>query len=310
MKITTSTGYSFHQLGQRNNQEDSRFPDKNISQPGQQFFVVCDGVGGSEMGELASSIVAKHFGKKLSKMNFNEEFTDEKMLEVLDDAYIALDNAATDENRDMGTTLTMVCFHVKGCVMAHIGDSRIYQIRPNEGVVYRSDDHSLVNQMVHLGQITPEEAINHPHNNVITRCMGPTNDDQRRSMATVFRTSNVKAGDYLVLCSDGVLSCITDDELIDLLGSDLSDEAKVAEMARRCHDSSDNNTAWVVRVDNVVLTPEEQELQLQHESNNGDSANDSGDTHPNDNVMMSMSELESVTRGKKTLMGRIKSIFN
>ena len=109
MKITTATGYSFHQLGQRDNQEDSRYPDKNISQPGQQFFVVCDGVGGSDMGELASSIVASRFGKKLGKMNLNEEFTDEKMLEVLDDAYIARDNAATDENRDMGTTLTMGC---------------------------------------------------------------------------------------------------------------------------------------------------------------------------------------------------------
>ncbi|MBR5639654.1 MAG: serine/threonine-protein phosphatase [Muribaculaceae bacterium] len=304
MKITTATGYSFHQLGHRENQEDSRFPDVDECRMGQMFFMVCDGVGGSEKGEQASGIVASHFGKKLSKMDLNEEFTDEKMLEVLDDAYIALDDAADDSNRDMGTTLTMLCFHKGGCVMAHIGDSRIYQIRPLKGIIYRSDDHSLVNQLVRAGQITPEEAINHPQSNIITRCMGPTNPDQRRSMATVCYSSNVKEGDYFVLCSDGVLGCITDDELVDLLDSPLTDEEKVAQLADICAESSDNNTAWVVRIEDVELTPEEQEYAQ------NDVEFSPGSTHPCSNVIMSIRDLESVTRGKSTFMSRFRKLFS
>ena len=296
MKINTATGYSFHQIGQRDNQEDALYPYAGKSRRGQMFFVVCDGVGGSEKGELASNIVASRFGKKLSKMNLNEEFTDEKMLEVLDDAYIALDDAATDDNRDMGTTLTMLCFHSRGCVMAHIGDSRIYHIRPLEGIIYRSDDHSLVNQMVRAGQISPEEAINHPQSNVITRCMGPTNPDQRRSMATVYYSSNVMAGDY----------CITDDELIELFDSNASDEEKVTELANLCSHSSDNNTAWVVRIESVELTPEEQAVanKLSERSSNGS-------TTPNDTVFSAIRDLESVTRSSNsTLMSRFKKLFS
>lgn len=313
MKILTAKGYSFHQIGERDNQEDSRYPNTDVSQPGQMFFVVCDGVGGSEKGELASSIVASRFGKRLSKMNFNEEFTDNHMLAVLDDAYIALDAAADDSNRDMGTTLTFLCFHVKGCVMAHIGDSRIYHIRPQEGILYRSDDHSLVNQMVRAGQLTPEEAINHPHRNVITRCMSPTNDDQRRSMATVFRTTNVKEGDYFVLCSDGVVSCIADDELVGLLEKEESDEKKVEELAKLCDDSADNNTAWVVRINKVEYTDQEQEaLDAASKKATDDKADsdDEVDTLRKENSDISMSELESVTRGKKTFFGRLRGIFD
>ena len=309
MKITTATGYSFHQLGQRPNQEDARFPDADTSRPGQMFFVVCDGVGGSEKGEVASNIVATRFGKKLAKMNLNEEFTDEMMLEVLDDAYIALDNAATDDNRDMGTTLTMLCFHACGCVMAHIGDSRIYQVRPGDGIIYRSDDHSLVNQLVHAGQITPEEAIDHPQSHIITRCMGPTNPDQRRSMATVFYSSNVVEGDYFVLCSDGVLQCVTDNELFNLFDSTMSDEEKVAQLADLSSKSSDNNTAWVVRVESVELSDEEQKA-ARRDTERAAERTPGSSTHPSDGVIATIRDLESVTRGKTTLISRFRKLFS
>lgn len=294
-------------MGKRDNQEDSLYPRQPMSRPGQKFFVVCDGVGGSEDGELASSIVAAHIGKKLSKMNLNEVFNDEKMLEVLDDAYIALDNAATDDNRDMGTTLTMLCFHAGGCVMAHIGDSRIYQIRPHQGIIYRSDDHSLVNQLLRAGHITAEEAINHPQSNVITRCMSPTFPDQRRSMATVYYTSDVREDDVFVLCSDGVLHCITDDELVQLLlDPAMSDSEKVAELARICVHSSDNNTAWVVRVDDVELSPSEMPTT---EHSDGQPAHDGTSTITT--MVSSIKDLESVTRGSKsTFMTRFKKLFS
>lgn len=304
MNIFTAAGYSFSQVGGRNYQEDSRFPDTNTVKAGQKFFVVCDGVGGSEKGEVASSVVATAIGKQMSKYNLQQEFTDAQLLDTLDAAYIALDLAVDGTNNDMGTTMTFVCFHGKGCTMAHIGDSRIYHVRPGEGILYRSDDHSLVNQMVHSGQLTPEQAIDHPQSNVITRCMSPTEDDQRRSMATVFHTSNIKAGDYLLLCTDGVHHCITDEDLVKLLESSDADDKKLSILADQCKDSSDNNTAWLVRVESVQNAEADEQEDVLTES-----VEPKTDTVPSKKSLMSMTEIESVKRGKKSLIAKIRSIF-
>ena len=293
MKITTTTSYSFHQQGARGNQEDSRYPNVDTMPAGQRIFIVCDGVGGSEHGEVASQLVASTMGKQLEAVDLDLGLTDDQLLDALDEAYIALDNAATSDQDDMGTTLTLACFHAGGATLAHIGDSRIYHIRPGEGIMYRSDDHSLVNQMVHNGQLTPEEAVNHPQSNVITRCMGPTAVDQRRSMATVFHTTNVEAGDYVMLCSDGVLHCISDDELVTLLEGDDSDEAKVIEMARLSAGSSDNNTAWLVRIESVQRDANEESQSVYINDAENDTMRSQGSA-------IWMSELASERRGKQS----------
>ena len=304
MDIITDRAYSFSQLGQRDNQEDARFPDTDTAAAGQRYFVVCDGVGGSDKGEDASRLVATTIGRQMQKLDLTQEFTDDRLLDVLDHAFIALDEAADKRHADMGTTLTMVVFHAAGCTMAHIGDSHIYHIRPGEGIVYRSDDHSLVNQMVHSGMLTPDEAVNHPQSNVITRCMEPTRSDQRRSMATVFRTRDIRQGDYVLLCTDGVLHCISDEELVALVEGDRNCQEKMRTLADRCKDSTDNNTAWMVRVDQVRLTLAEQSAAQQARTVNNN------DTLPTGTGMMSMTEIESVRRGKKSLLARIKNVFN
>lgn len=252
MEIQLNTAYSFCQQGRRNYQEDSRFPDADSTTGSQRFFVVCDGVGGCEKGEVASQTVCQAMGKAMKGINFSVDFSNSHFHKVLDVAYHALDKIADDSNRDMGTTMTFVCFHAGGCTMAHIGDSRIYQIRPTEGIIYRSDDHSLVNSLVHNGMLTPDEANSHPQRNVITRYMEAVEADQNRCTATVMRTEDIKAGDYFLLCTDGVLHCITDDELQQLLLSEKSDEEKMKNLADICLDSEDNNTAWLVSVRKVI----------------------------------------------------------
>ena len=123
MDIITDRAYSFSQLGQRDNQEDARFPDTDTAAAGQRYFVVCDGVGGSDKGEDASRLVATTIGRQMQKLDLTQEFTDDRLLDVLDHAFIALDEAADKRHADMGTTLTMVVFHAAGCTMAHIGDT-------------------------------------------------------------------------------------------------------------------------------------------------------------------------------------------
>ena len=252
MDIKLNQAYSFHQKGQRDYQEDSRFPDADAPDLSQHFFVVCDGVGGCDKGEVASKTVCESFGSSMKHFDYSQDFTNADFSRVLDAAYNALDAKVNDSNREMATTLTFVCFHGGGCTMAHIGDSRIYHIRPDEGILYRSDDHSVVNNLVHNGMLSPEQALNHPQSNVITRYMESVDSDQNRCMATVMRTVDVADGDYFFLCTDGVLHQVTDEELVDILSSDESDKVKMQQIAKMSEDSEDNNTAYLVSVAQVV----------------------------------------------------------
>jgi len=251
MKVTIGQPYSFHQLGKRDNQEDARFPDEDKPQNPAPFFVVCDGVGGCEKGEVASNAVCKAFAKALAKTDWNGDFANDDFKVALNEAYDSLNDMANKDNADMATTLTFVCFHAGGCLVAHIGDSRIYHIRPNAGILYRSEDHSLVNALVHSGNLTPEEAERHPQSNVITRYIGITKDGQERSNATVMRITDIQAGDYFFLCSDGVLESVSDKTLLDILSMPMTDEEKMGNIARLCQDSHDNNTAYLIPIASV-----------------------------------------------------------
>jgi protein phosphatase len=301
MEIQLNAAYSFCQRGRRDYQEDSRYPDVDNTTGSQRFFIVCDGVGGCEKGEVASQTVCQAMGKAMKGVNLGIDFTNNHFHNVLDAAYHALDKIADDSNRDMGTTMTFVCFHAGGCTMAHIGDSRIYQIRPSEGIIYRSDDHSLVNSLVHNGMLTPDEANSHPQRNVITRYMEAVEADQNRCTATVMRTEDVKAGDYFLLCTDGVLHCISDDELQLLLLSDKSDEEKMKELAGICLDSEDNNTAWLISIQSVTPTEE------------ADSDNDATESEATKRLTMKtrqQEEIESVQAKNTQLKKWFNKIFN
>lgn len=301
MDIQLNTAYSFCQQGQRDYQEDSRYPNADSISGTQRFFVVCDGVGGCEKGEVASQTVCQAIGKVMAGTDFNSDFTNQHFHKVLDAAYNALDKIVNDENRDMGTTMTFICFHAGGCTMAHIGDSRIYQIRPSEGIIYRSDDHSLVNSMVHNGMLTPDEADTHSERNVITRYMEAVEADQNRCMATVMRTEDVKAGDYFLLCTDGVLHCISDDELLDLLSGKESDEEKMLTLAEKSKDSEDNNTAWLISIQSVTQT---------EESDSDDDTTESATTKRLTMKARQQEEIESVQAKNNQLKKWFNKIFN
>lgn len=302
MDIRLKTAYSFHQQGRRDHQEDSRFPDVEQASDKQRFFVVCDGVGGSEKGEVASGTVCRAIGRFMSDVDFSCDFTNDAFHQLLDASYDALDKAANRENKEMATTMTFVCFHAGGCTMAHIGDSRIYQIRPSEGILYRSDDHSLVNSMVRNGMITPEEAQEHPQRNVITRFMEPVDADQNRCMATVMRTMDVRSGDYFLLCTDGVLHCISDDLLLQILTGDESDEMKMRQLAELSKESEDNNTAWLISIADVIngVSPGRTAENIVNEK--------TSNTKRMPTYPRNLEEIESVQTKRRKLVGWLKSL--
>lgn len=255
MVISLFQPYSFCQMGQRSNQEDCRLPDADTMSDSQFFFAVCDGVGGCDDGEIASRSVCEGFKEALEGTDWSEPFTVDDFQCALTEAYERLDGAANETgNRDMATTLAFVCFHGNGCLAAHIGDSRIYQIRPGAGVVYRSSDHSQVNNLVHAGVISPDKAETSAQRTVISRYMEPISEEMPRCMATVFQTSDIQADDYFFLCSDGVLECVDDEMLCSIVCTQGSDEKKCRQIARLCEQSKDNNTAYLIHIAGVDAT--------------------------------------------------------
>lgn len=243
--------YALNEMGQRQNQEDSIFPAKNQSGTDTHFFLVCDGMGGHENGEVASQTVCESFGAFLKTIS-PEDFNRAVFEQALSFAYDELDKKDTlsSGKSKMGTTLTFLHLSENEAFLAHIGDSRIYQLRTENGeakIIHKTSDHSYVNELLLAGVITEEEAKTHPKKNVITRAMQPHLEN--RFDADIDTITNVKAGDCFFLCSDGVLESLSDEELMQIVSENPSDEAKIQAIANLCSTNSrDNFSAYLVPV--------------------------------------------------------------
>lgn len=248
--------YNLQELGQRTNQEDSLFPALGKSTSDDRLFVLCDGMGGHEKGEVASATVCATLSRViLSAWHPGEVLSDELFLQALSAAYDALDAKDNGEERKMGTTLTFLCLHASGATVAHIGDSRIYQLRPaskntSARIVFRTQDHSLVNDLVKIGEITEEEAKHHPQKNVITRAMQPC--QEHRAKADIAHLTDILPGDYFYMCSDGMLEEASDENILNIITkSNATDEQKLEMLRNVTEENKDNHTAHLIHIDKV-----------------------------------------------------------
>lgn len=248
--------YNLQELGQRTNQEDSLFPALGKSTSDDRLFVLCDGMGGHEKGEVASATVCETLSRViLSAWHPGEVLSDELFLQALSAAYDALDAKDNGEERKMGTTLTFLCLHAGGATVAHIGDSRIYQLRPaskntSARIVFRTQDHSLVNDLVKIGEITEEEAKHHPQKNVITRAMQPC--QEHRAKADIAHLTDILPGDYFYMCSDGMLEEASDENILNIITKpNATDEQKLEMLRNVTEENKDNHTAHLIHIDGV-----------------------------------------------------------
>src|SRR5512142_2428467 len=182
---------------QRRANEDSFF----VRAP---LFVVADGMGGAQAGEVASRLAADAFAAGLP-----DEGSPEERLEARVHAANARIHEVSQEDRalnGMGTTLTAAYLDGDELALAHVGDSRAYLLR--DGALTRlTRDHTLVEELVRRGELTEQEAAEHPQRSIITRALGPEPD-----VDVDLQTHPVQVGDVVLLCSDGLTGMIGEDE--------------------------------------------------------------------------------------------------
>ena len=255
MKISLYPALSIHEIGQRPNQEDS------IAQWDNRLFVLCDGMGGHEKGEIASQVICQSLVRWFEGNIKGIFFTDDQLREAIEFAYTELDKYDDGSPRKMGTTLTLIYFHAQGITAAHIGDSRIYHIRPskhNEGILYQSRDHSLVFDLFQAGEISYDEMATFQQKNIVTRAMTPGEDNRMR--ADIIHITDVQLGDYFYLCSDGMLEQMSNAEILSLFASDTTDEEKQRRLIEATINNKDNHTAWLIHIMNVVKEGGDEDL--------------------------------------------------
>ena len=252
MKISLYPPLSIHEIGQRPNQEDT------IAQWDNRLFVLCDGMGGHEKGEVASQTVCQSLVKWFEENIKDNLFTDDQLRDAIEYAYTELDKIDDESLRKMGTTLTLLYLYSKGVIAAHIGDSRIYHIRPNETILYQSRDHSLVFDLFQAGDISYEEMFIHPQKNIITRAMSPGKDNRNRP--DIIHITDVRPDDYFYMCSDGMLEQMTNEELLSLFSLDTSDDDKQKQLIESTANNKDNHSAWLIHIQDVVHEEGDEQL--------------------------------------------------
>ena len=169
--------------------------------------VVCDGMGGTNGGQVASAIAVARFEKELNDGWLFAPTFDPALVQEGYDA-IRQEAARNAEYQHMGTTLVCAVTRSDMAVIGNIGDSRAYHITP-EGIFQISRDHSVVENMVAKGDLTPLEARTHPNRNLITRALGP----DIHAKADTFELPWHK-DEFLLLCSDGLVNTVSDQEML------------------------------------------------------------------------------------------------
>lgn len=186
------------------------------NQPGQFLAVIADGMGGHKAGDVASQMAVDQVQAKWENEDkwLTQDEIENWLSETVRNMNKALfDHAQTHEAcHGMGTTIVITICTEEFVTVAHVGDSRCY-IYDDNGLLQVTEDHSLVNALVQAGQISKEEAIDHPRKNVVLKACGTEEHVEPDVKGFTWKTT-----DQLLLCSDGLTDKLTDEQLESLIG--------------------------------------------------------------------------------------------
>lgn len=207
-------------IGQKSDQNEDAIFYEVAQQETAALLIVADGMGGHLAGEVASQIVTETVADAMRPWLAKEDVATSENVgkEVENAVYTAVQQANQNvydysqeklgEGANMGSTVACIFVHQNKAYIANVGDSRAYLCRQRE--MHRlTEDHSLVERFVQEGIITDDERYDHPSGNVVTRAIGP-----RLDVGVDLFTCDLKAGDYLLLCSDGLWEMIRGDDFI------------------------------------------------------------------------------------------------
>ena len=221
-----------------------------FTESGHTVAVVCDGMGGVKGGRLASSIAVETFLAETKKV-LRAGMTALQLAQASSYAVAIANDAVYEKAQEakeyhgMVTTLVSAICYEKGAVISNVGDSRAYHITA-EGIRRVTEDHSLVEVLVRRGDITEEEARVHPNRNVITRALGPEKSEE----CDVY-VKELKQGEYLLLCSDGLVNTVSDQEILYEVIHNGDEESCLDRMLAisKSRGAADNVTAVLLKVE-------------------------------------------------------------
>jgi protein phosphatase len=215
-----------HSVGkQRDHNEDSLFTltttmvsDSSTLPFG--LYIVADGMGGHQHGEMASSIAVRAMASHVISHLYSPLFSlssaapEESLQEIMQAGVQSAHRAIIQQTPGGGSTLTGVLILGEQMTIAHVGDSRAYAIYEDGRIQVLTRDHSLVKRLVELGQITTDEAAVHPQRNVLYRALG-----QGEPIETEIVTAPLPKSAYLLLCSDGLWGLVPENEILRIISS-------------------------------------------------------------------------------------------
>ena len=220
--------------------------DSMLSDPAHGIFAVADGVGGAQAGEVASQTAIEVLQEAFSNQHDGEDVED--LMEIaIQRANDSIYRMSREQPRFAMMATTIVALHLDGAraTVGHVGDSRLYRLAPDGRLSRETQDHSLVEEEMRAGRLTPEQAATHPNRNVISRALGA-----EASVEVDMRSFEVERGTVFLLCSDGITRHVPDEELSAVLRDSRTLDAACEELKRRCFErgAEDNLTAVLVRV--------------------------------------------------------------
>ena len=220
--------------------------DAFLHDPGRSIFAVADGVGGAEAGEVASSTAIEVLDEAFRHQEDGADVEDLMEL-AIQRANSSIHQMAQEHAKFSMMATTIVALHIKGNVatFGHVGDSRLYRLTPHGDLLRETEDHSIVEEEVRAGRMTPEQAANHPSKNVISRALGA-----EQGVEVDMKTMEVDDGTEFLLCTDGITRHVSDNELRQLMVVSNNLDEVCNELKKRCYErgAEDNLTVIAVRV--------------------------------------------------------------
>ena len=212
-----------------------------------QYAVVCDGMGGANGGNIASKIAVEVIGSRI-RDGFSPDHGGASVERLLDSAMATANSGVYEraqqqpELSGMGTTVVAAIVAEGVAYISHVGDSRLYLLR-DDALIPVTRDHSVVQELIESGQITEEEARSHPRKNYITRALGVVAEESGE-----YDELNLRSGDRLLLCTDGLTNEVRTDDIARLMTLPLEDAVEALVRAALDDGGADNITVVLMDI--------------------------------------------------------------